>query len=62
MKKQKWSEKPVTWGGYLKLSGVCFVISTLIAACYEIWYFEIHPIKKVKEVIHTRFGRKTDEE
>ena len=22
MNKQKWTEKPVTWGGYLKLSGI----------------------------------------
>lgn len=26
MNKQKWTEKPVTWGGYLKLSGIVTVI------------------------------------
>lgn len=43
MKKQKWSEKPITWGGYLKLCGVCSVISVLMTAYYWCKAFEIHP-------------------
>ena len=29
MNKQKWTEKPITWGGYLKLCGVVCVISVI---------------------------------
>lgn len=36
MKKQKWTEKPITWGGYFKLAGVCYVIGMMIAAYYWI--------------------------
>lgn len=32
MNKQKWTEKPVTWGGYFKLCGVMTVIGTIISA------------------------------
>lgn len=31
MKKFKsWTEKSITWGGYLKLCGVCYVITIVI--------------------------------
>lgn len=33
-KKQKWTEKPVTWGGYLKLCGIVSVISLIGSAIY----------------------------
>lgn len=45
MKKQKWTEKPITWGGYFKLAGVCYVIGMMIAAYYWITAFDIHPIE-----------------
>ena len=63
MKKQKWSEKPITWGGYLKLTGVCSVISVLMSL-YYCWckLYEFHPIECIKEAIHDRFGKETDEE
>lgn len=34
MNKQKWTEKPVTWGGYLKLSGIVTVIGAIFSAVY----------------------------
>ena len=40
MNKQKWIEKPITWGGYLKFCGVFTVISTIISAVYCIALFE----------------------
>lgn len=40
MNKQKWTEKPITWGGYLKFCGVFTVISTIISAVYCIALFE----------------------
>lgn len=40
MNKQKWTEKPITWGGYLMLSGVLTVISTIVGAVYCIALFE----------------------
>lgn len=40
MNKQKWTEKPITWGGYLKFCGVFTVISTIISAVCCIALFE----------------------
>ncbi|MBM6886505.1 hypothetical protein [Pseudoflavonifractor phocaeensis] len=40
MNKEKWTEKPITWGGYLKFCGVFTVISTIISAVYCIALFE----------------------
>lgn len=40
MNKETWTEKPVTWGGFLKLCGVLTVISTIISAFYRIVLFE----------------------
>lgn len=54
MKKQKWTEKPITWGGYFKLAGVCYIIGMVIAA------FDIHPIESIKDAIHRRFGKKEE--
>lgn len=62
MKKQKWTEKPITWGGYLKLAGVCSIISLMMTACYWIAVFDIHPIESIKGAIHRRFSKETAEE
>ena len=62
MKKQKWTEKPITWGGYFKLAGVCYVIGMMIAAYYWITASDIHPIERIKETIHQRFSKETAEE
>lgn len=40
MNKEKWSEKPITWGGLIKLCGVMTVISTIMSAIYCIVLFE----------------------
>lgn len=40
MNKEKWTEKPITWGGYLKFCGVFTVISMIISAVYCIALFE----------------------
>ena len=40
MNKQKWTEKPVTWGGYLKLRGIVTVIGAIFSAVYIIAMFE----------------------
>ena len=40
MNKQKWTEKPVTWGGYLKLSCIVTVIGAIFSAVYIIAMFE----------------------
>lgn len=60
MKKQKWTEKPITWGGYFKLAGVCNVIGMMIAAYYWIAAFDIHPIESIKDAIHRRFWKKEE--
>lgn len=37
MNKQKWTEKPITWGGYLKLCGVVVVYVISLIAGF-VWY------------------------
>lgn len=60
MKKQKWTDKPITWGGYLKLCGVCYVISMMMVAYYWITAFDIHPIEGIKDTIHRCFNKTTE--
>ena len=62
MNKQKWTEKPITWGGYLKLVGVGSIISLMMSAYYLFTAFDIHPIERIKETIHQRFSKETAEE
>lgn len=40
MNKQKWTEKPITWGGYRKLCGVVCVISVIAGFVWYIASFE----------------------
>lgn len=40
MVKQRWAGKPVTWGGYLLLSGIVAVIGAVFSAVYIIAMFE----------------------
>lgn len=32
MNKQKWTEKPMTWGGFFKLCGILTVIGMIVSA------------------------------
>ena len=38
---KKFMDKPITWGGYLKLAGIGMVISLIISAIS--WFWVIHP-------------------
>lgn len=60
MKKQKWTEKPITWGSYLKLCGICGVIGALTSAYYWFAAFGIHPIESIKDAIYDRFDKEAD--
>ena len=40
MYKQKWMNKPVTFGGYTALKAVCAVIGMVACACYYIAWVE----------------------
>ncbi len=53
MNKQKWSEKPVTWGGYLKLCGICCIISMLFGWMWYIVCFEQTWCQKAKEKLRS---------
>lgn len=59
MKKWKWTEKPMTWGGYALLCVVCYVISMMMLACYYIAWFEPDWWERLKESVKTRFKRMT---
>lgn len=68
MNKQKWTEKPVAWGGYLKLCGVVCVISVIagfvwyIASFEPVWWgsFEgksegvVHDLAPGKKILKSR--------
>lgn len=59
MKKQKWTEKPMTWGGYAAFCVVCSVISMITTACYYITLFEPAWWTRLKETVKRRFSKKT---
>lgn len=62
MKKQKWTERPVTWGGYAALCAVCYAISLVASACYYIALFEPAWWTRLKVAIKRRFNKKIYEE
>lgn len=62
MKKQKWTERPVTWGGYAALCAVCYVISMVAYACYYIAWREPAWWTRLKGTITRHFSKKTYEE
>lgn len=49
MNKQKWTEKPITWGGYLKLCGVAYVIYMIAGFVWYIASFKPAWWSSVKE-------------
>lgn len=62
MKKPKWTEKPVTWGGYAVLCVVCYIISMMVYACWYITWWEPAWWTRLKETVKRRFSKKTYEE
>lgn len=60
--KQKWTEKPVTWGGCAALCVVCYIISMVGYTCYYIAWFRPTWATNLKETIKRRFKKITNKE
>lgn len=60
--KQKWNEKPVTWGGLTALYAVCYIIAIVGCACYYIAWFQPTWVIRLKEAIMRCFGKTTHKE
>lgn len=39
MKAWKWTQEPVTWGGYAKLCAICYAIALVISSIYAVAIF-----------------------
>lgn len=52
-----WMDKPVTWGGYFKLCGICAVVGTAIAAIELIVFMEPAWWKATKNFVRRLFDR-----
>ena len=52
-----WMDKPVTWGGYFKLCGICTVIGTIIAAIEVVVFMEPAWWKATKNVVRRLFDK-----
>lgn len=52
-----WMDKPVTWRGYFKLSGICTVIGTAISAAFFIVLMEPAWWKVTKDFVKRLFDR-----
>lgn len=59
MSKQKWTEKPMTWGGYFKLCGILYAISLIFSAAYWIAWFKPSWCTNFKEVIRKSFVKRS---
>jgi len=62
MKKQKWTEKPVTWGGYAMLCVICAIVETIYGVCYYAALCQPDWWVDFKEFVKRSFTRKIDEE
>lgn len=47
-KLMNWTKKPITWGGYLKFSGICAAISVVTTALTWVYIFR----DEVAEFVH----------
>ena len=54
----KWLNKPVTWGGYAKMVGICYVIGILFAGITWIVYYQPKWYRKFKNLKSKLFRRK----
>ncbi len=52
-----WMDKPVTWGGYFKLCGICTMIGTIIAAVEVVVFMEPAWWKVTKNFMRRLFKR-----
>lgn len=62
MLKRNWTEKPVTWGGYLKLCGIMTVISLIYSGIYMVAVFWPNWWEDTKDWFKRHFGPKRKEE
>jgi len=62
MKKQKWTEQPLTWGGYTLLCGVGTIVGAIYGVCCYAVLCQPAWWVKLKEFIKRSFTRKIDEE
>ena len=46
----EWTKKPITWGAYLKLSGVCGVLGALLYTISYVLIFRRDIVKKVRNI------------
>ena len=48
-----WTKKTMTWGGYMKFSGICTLIGVLITAGTWVYYFW----DDISEFVTSKFKR-----
>lgn len=60
MKKQKWTEKPVTWGGYAVLCGISAVAGAIYGVLYYATLCQPTWWVRFKESVTRTFTRKID--
>ncbi len=51
MKAWKWTQKPITWGGYAKLCAICYGITLIYGAIYAVVIFRPSWLETLKEFI-----------
>ena len=52
-----WMDKPITWGAFLALSGICTVVGTAIAAIELVVFMEPAWWKATKNFVRRLFDR-----
>lgn len=57
MNKQKWTERPVAWGGCLRLGGIVTVFGAIFSAVYIIAMFEPAWWIGIREAVGRAFYR-----
>ncbi len=62
MKKQKWTEKPITWGGYTKLCAFSAIVGLIYGLCYYAALFQPDWWVNFKSFVASNFTRKAVEE
>lgn len=58
----KWTQKPITWGAYLKMCAVVYAISIIVTAVWVFWSRIERRFNSMYERIERLWNQKKDRE
>lgn len=55
---KKWTNKPVTWGGYLKLCGIIYTVGMIVGVIYSLCLIQPRWLINIRKFVFNHFRKK----